>query len=450
MNRVLLTVIVAVVFTSLMTVRASADLVEITAEGKAAGDVANAREQALTDALREAVRTGAGVDVLSTTGVRDFVLEYDRVFAASFGYVRNYSVLSSGLGNDGIYRVKIRAEVGEGQPDMQDAMALKMIVNVKQSPRVSLETDELIEGAAAGSDFAKVWFESAAREMQMNLVDVTRMTRQENRLAARDEFLGDKRTAELRRLDLSQKTDFIIQAKVRGRYLGKESFYGSIPTQKFSVAVDLRAIWPDTGQVLVSLPMEGRELDSSLEAPDTAARDIVHRVLSGGLHGDYPGAWGLFRRIFASWIAELDLGTIMKLEFNQMTDAEHDRIMKVLGETEKTTSVWPREFDSKGLTYIDVESRLDATGLKTVVLKTLGDAYVFDHATRHYLQFRRSGIGQSSVQAVGQGDNAQHSAHDPQGSTTVPPWAWTLIGAGGVAVLFGIYSLGRRAGGKGQ
>ena len=37
----------------------------VEAEGRAAGDQRTAREQALADALREAVRVGVGVDVLS-------------------------------------------------------------------------------------------------------------------------------------------------------------------------------------------------------------------------------------------------------------------------------------------------------------------------------------------------------------------------------------------------
>jgi hypothetical protein len=46
----------------------------VEAEGRAPGDMKTAREQALADALREAVRVGTGVDVWSATGVSDFTL----------------------------------------------------------------------------------------------------------------------------------------------------------------------------------------------------------------------------------------------------------------------------------------------------------------------------------------------------------------------------------------
>jgi len=76
----------------------------VTAEGRTAGDSTSAREQALTDALREAVRLGAGVNIASQSQASNFALDYDRVFAAAFGYVKSYKVIESGMGKDGISR----------------------------------------------------------------------------------------------------------------------------------------------------------------------------------------------------------------------------------------------------------------------------------------------------------------------------------------------------------
>ncbi len=81
----------------------------VEAEGRATCDMKTAREQALADALREAVRVGTGVDVLSTTGVSDFTLDYDRILSSAFGHVKSYKVISSGLGKDQIYTVKVKA-----------------------------------------------------------------------------------------------------------------------------------------------------------------------------------------------------------------------------------------------------------------------------------------------------------------------------------------------------
>ena len=83
----------------------------MTGIGRAPGDRANAREQALTDALRDAVRKGAGIDLISSTNVSDFALEYDRVFAAAFGHVKDYKVVDQYLDEAELYVVNCLATV---------------------------------------------------------------------------------------------------------------------------------------------------------------------------------------------------------------------------------------------------------------------------------------------------------------------------------------------------
>ena len=85
---------VAALLLSFAPVLIQAAATEVEAEGRAAGDQRTAREQALADALREAVRVGVGVDVLSSSGVSDFALDYDRILSSAFGHVKTYKVLS--------------------------------------------------------------------------------------------------------------------------------------------------------------------------------------------------------------------------------------------------------------------------------------------------------------------------------------------------------------------
>jgi hypothetical protein len=436
----------AVLLAACFSVRA--ELTEVTVEGKASGDLPLAREQALTDALREAVRKGVGVDVLSVTGVRDFVLEYDRVFAAAFGYVRDYTILSSGKRDDGFYYVKLRAQVGGGHPGMKDVLALRMLMSRKASPRVALEVDESIEGVSTGSTFARPWFEQAANEMQMNMVDIKTVNLMDERLAVRDSLSTGERWKLWRESDLSQKADYVIQVKVRGRNLGKPP-YGALGW-RFSLAVDMRVVCTDTGEVLASMPMEGKDLTSDLEAPDTAARDLVHKLLSGSQTKDYPGAWVLFRKLFVRWTTELDLGAIMRLELKEIAQADFTSLQKSMGGIEGINGVWSREFGNSGLSFIDVESRLDASGLGAAVVKALSGNWSCEHHTRHYLQFTR-GVAQLAQQGVkpaalerGSGLNATSGAIRPQAKETpIPRWAWVLVGFGITGIFGGIFMLGR-------
>jgi hypothetical protein len=422
--------VIASAFAFLFVVQVSAaGLVEVTATGMAPGNIANARELALTDALRAAVRSGAGVDVISQTKVSDFMLEYDRMFAASFGYVRGYNVIKAGLEDDGIYRVTIRAQVGEGRPGMNDKLALKMIVGMKKSPRIALQIVESVDGLPAGGSFATSWFEQAARETELHLVDMAYAGQQESKLARRDDFTGERQTAAWRRADLAQKADFIIEAKVTGRYVGRQSFYGSLPVHRFSLSADLRAIRPDTGAVLAPVSMAGRDIASNLDSLEQAARDAVHKLLAGNPRAGQ-GAMDLFCGIIRNWMFEIDLGTMMRLEFTQISDTEFSAVKNALSQTPKIASVNPREFDSRGLSSMDVQSRLDAGSLKDVVLKTLGNSFVLDHFTENYLQFIRAKAPEKP------GFNINLSQ--------LPRWAWSLIGAGALGVLALVIVLSRR------
>ena len=401
----------------------------VEAEGMAPGEHLTAREEALADALREAVRLGAGIDITSQTRITDMQLDYDRMFGSAFGYVRDYAVIESSLGADGIYRVKVKATVGDTAPDRRDVVALQQMVRLKGSPRVALQVDELIEGIPTGSELAKPWFENSAREMQLHLVDLATVNRNDDRLAARDAFFGEGQQAAMRRADFSQEADFLIQAKVRGRYLGKQGGqYGSLPEHRFSYIVDLRALRPN-GQVIASVSIPGNEhYDSRLDSPDAAAREILHKLLQND-------AWSLYRKIIVQWMTELDLGSLIRLEFAQIPDVDYDAVQQALRNDSKVTSVWSREFDSQGLSFIDVESRLKADALKRTVLNALGNYWSYDRGTDDYLQFKPSGYAHSNLTASAQSTRVPPSAHG------LPPWAWTLIGAGGVVLLFWVYHL---------
>jgi len=362
---------------------------EVTVEGKAAGDSPNAREEALTDGLREAVRVGAGVDLLSTTSVKDFSLEFDRVLSASFGYVKNYHVISSAMGKDGIYRLQVRADVDKGTPGMNELLALKQIVLLKQSPRVALDIKEDVDGITSPSTFGVSWFEQAAEKMQLQLVDVGAVADSENKRAARDELLGDTNSAKFRQADISQKADFIIQGKITGRYAGQESIYGSAPQHDFEMGAELRAIRPDTGEIVASVIIPSTDkYDSDLQTKEMAAREIINKVLNGKGTAEAPGAWAVFNKIFARWMTEIDCGTVKRLEFSDISSEDFQKVQSDLRNADKVSAVWQREFDSKAKSIVDIETRLTAAEVQPIITKSIGEKVELDRSTENYLQYR--------------------------------------------------------------
>jgi hypothetical protein len=377
----------------------------VEAEGRAPGDMKTAREQALADALREAVRVGTGVDVLSTTGVSDFTLDYDRILSSAFGHVKSYKVISSKLGADQIYTVKVKAEVEKGAPDAKNTLALRQIVLLKGSPRVSINVQEQIDGAPAPTKYAQGIMEQTARELQFSLVDVGTASGQESKMAARDAILGNDKNAKLRSAGISQKSDFLIEGNIVARYVGKQSFFGSLPQHVFSVGGELRAIRPETGEVVAVAALPGTEnVESDLDSKEMAARDVIQKVLSTA--GKNQGTPPLFNKILARWVTETDLGAMKRLEFSGISSDDFQKIQTEFADTEKISAVWPREFDSQGLSVIDVETRLDNMGLGQEITKATGGRVKLDRSTENLLAFNANGSKSVPDSATGaaQGD----------------------------------------------
>jgi hypothetical protein len=363
----------------------------VEAEGRAPGDMKTAREQALADALREAVRVGTGVDVLSTTGVSDFTLDYDRILSSAFGHVKSYKVISSGLGKDQIYTVKVKAEVEKGAPDAKNTLALRQIVLLKGSPRVSINVQEQIDGAPAPTKYAQGIMEQTARELQFSLVDVGTASGQESRMAARDAILGNDKNAKLRSAGISQKSDFLIEGNIVARYVGKQSFFGSLPQHVFSVGGELRAIRPETGEVVAVTALPGTEnVESDLDSKEMAARDVIQKMLAKAGTGGTPP---LFNKIIAAWVTETDLGSKKRLEFTGISSDDFQKIQTDFVDTEKISAVWPREFDSQGISVLDVETRLDNIGLGQEITKATGGRMKLDRSTENLLAFNANGAG---------------------------------------------------------
>jgi len=364
---------------------------EVVAEGRSEGASISSREQAFSDALREAVRLGAGVNIASQSSTRKYALEYDRVFAAAFGYVKSYKILESGMQEDGLYHVKIQADVGELDPSLNSSMAMRQLVYLKGSPRVALDLHESIGGIPADSRDAEAWFEERAKDMQLMIVDPAFVRNQELKLARRDEILGvDDPT--LHGGDITQKADFIIQGNVKGHYEGLQSFFGSRPHHAFTMSANLRAIRPETGEVIASETIKPCVYyDSNNGAIELAAKDIITKLLDGNESQNQTGAQGLFRKIFATWASELDLGRTVRVEILKIDEISLRSLVEKLKGDPHVSGVWEREFDNRVGSILDIETRLSSPELIAQITKNLGGYYSMEYGTQHYITFVRNG-----------------------------------------------------------
>lgn len=347
-----------------------------------------ARSQALADALREAVREGAGVDLVSETQVKNFAMEFDRMFSKARGHVKKYEVLSTSTSPDGFYVVRIKANVGEGAVDTNDKLTLQMMAREHQSPRVSVRIEERIEDVNNGT-LASDWLRNAATECGLRIIETDRAQGDGGMLAKRAQTLGRGQEAAMRSEGVVSGCDYIIEGSVVGSSAGTESFYGSKPGKKFSLGLNLKVIDAATGVVILTENAPSRDiLIRKVESSTAAAREAVRQLMEGSPRvADSDTGWKLIRRIFAHWSAEMDLGAVCKLEFTGMDLSTANQLKEKLTSIQNVGSVWIRSVDPAGVSVVDCEARLQPLELAAIIEQAL-PGYKLDRSENRYLSFR--------------------------------------------------------------
>lgn len=404
---------------------------EVEATGSAPGDVPEARAQALSDALREAVRTGAGVDLVSETQATNFALDYDRTFSKARGYVRKYEVVDSKLREDGIYTVTIKADVGELAAGAGDKLTFQMMAREHQAPRVSIQVTENIAGVS-DSKVATDWLGNTASECGLKVVDVSRS---QGAMSARAEALGRKQEAALRSHGVVSTCDYIIEGEITGSLAGEQSFYGSKPAKRFSLGANLRVIDAATGLVILAETVPSRDILIRQVASDAAAsREAIRQLLEGSPRlADSDSGWKLIRRIFSCWAAETDLGATIRMEFSGMDAAKASMLKEKLAGQKGVGATWIRSVDAAGVSVIDCESRLDSTTLANVVCGML-PGFTLDRSDRRYLSF----LGKSVTQIS---NSSQSPSSDTSGEEDVSYYIYVGGAALAVALAFAFFFL---------
>lgn len=377
----------------------SAAGVEVEVEGRAAGNAPAVRQQALTDALREAVRSGAGVDLVSESQMENFELTFDRTFSKARGYVKKYEVLESGLTEDGFYTVKIKADVSDKAPAANDTMTFQMMAREHEAPRIAIQIDEQIEGVQNGS-LATDWLRNAAVKCGLRVVDLDNAQGQGGMLAKRAEALGRKTEATVRSGGVVSACDYVIEGNIVGSSAGTQSFYGSKAGKKYSLGLNITVRDAATGAIVLTENPESRDILIRNVSSDTAAaREAVRQLMEGSPRkADTDAGWKLIRRIFAHWATEMDLGASIKLEFVGLDLENAEKLKTGLEKQTAVGAVWIRSIDAAAVSVVECESRLSAADLAEVVSEILPD-YGLDRSEKRYLSFRKGGGRQDGAEA---------------------------------------------------
>ncbi len=387
-----LAAVIIVLFTSVTLFAAQS----VTVTGSAVGSPDVAREQALANALREAIRAGVGVDILSESKVDNFTLEYDRVITSSFGYVKSYKIKSQEYDTKSqTYRINVEAEVDKGRPLMDNVLALKMLVDRMQSPRVVVETEENFSGMqAVQHSLSQVMFEELCQKIGLQVIKEHTVRKRSARESARAKLLGKNTISQAREAGISSVSDFTISGKINGSVGRIREPFPGVEVRDASLGVDLQAVWTDTGEIAATLaiPTSYFKGEAQMELPYDMPGQLLRHYLTVMLNGQRPefkknNALRFFDRIIAKWIVDLDLGRKVQLEFQRMDQSIFEKLLTTLRKTPGITYAWRREFDREFFSIIEIETRLPVEQIQAAVTEQLGRKYAVDTTTRRRMTF---------------------------------------------------------------
>lgn len=110
-----------------------------------------------------------------------------------------------------------------------------------------------------------------------------------------------------------------------------------------------------------------------------------------------------------------------RMEFTGISAEDFQKIQTDFADTDKISAVWPREFDSQGISVLDVETRLDNIALGQEVAKATSGRTKLDRATENFIAFNANGGGAAGA-AAAQGDAKGDAKGDEKKSSWWKVW----------------------------
>ncbi|QDV91094.1 Curli production assembly/transport component CsgG [Phycisphaerae bacterium RAS2] len=251
-------------------------IAEVTAKGAAPiekGQVTQARERAVHDALRRAVETGVGMLLVSESSTHNMKLISDSIYARAEGFVERYDVLDESKTDD-MYHITIRARVQKATlaSRLVDLLVLDQQMGMPQvMVLVSDDGGEYGDAQASGRTVLVKKF----TEKRFRLINpqVAEKLQQDRSLLAN---LREDKSAAVR-LANEHAAELVIVCTLRSE--DKGSARGLAQAQ---AVLRMMAINPTTGQEFIG---EESELTGAGDVQTEAARAAARRVAEEA--GDY-------------------------------------------------------------------------------------------------------------------------------------------------------------------
>lgn len=285
---------------ALLAITAAAqDTVTVRATGLGVifhGDTAKARDDAIKDAIRQAVEQTTGMFIDSQTRIEMFETLEDSIYARSNAYVLDYRVVREGYGSfENSYEVEVECTVARGALERRLAeLDVFTLTSLLDNPRIMVIIEE--ENQMQGSH--QYWWEWSALDMgtteatlleillnkDFPLVDSTQARRNIDRDMAMAALTGDAMAAA--EIGLQYGAEYVIAGKavVRGVDITAYGVTAGSGMRSYQATVNLRAYSTGSARLVASTSQSGtaahtHELTGGNEALRAATRQAADTIM---------------------------------------------------------------------------------------------------------------------------------------------------------------------------
>lgn len=327
---------------------------KITAEGVGsfrAADQARSREEALEDALRNAVEQASGIIIESESRMKNFELVKDEVLSRSKGFIKSYKVLKEGAAGP-LYKVLIEALVVKSTFIKNLDKSIEELYRRVGRPRVMVVIRErTLNKEGISLDSADGPMKGVAEKEIRKLLMKQGFTFIDHRAAAGidlmevalkgDEIVREKVVQAAR----TSKAEIIILGNATSQFKGV--------TNNFNMAqadLSLDVIRVDNGQVMASEVISARGLHvnqstSAVLSLQKAAREVTPKMME---------------QVSYQWIKDKNEGGRIEIVVKNVQFGQLLTIRRALGtEVSGVKKVQQRSF-KKGVALIEVLTRKSA------------------------------------------------------------------------------------------
>jgi hypothetical protein len=221
----------------------------IESQGVAAvvqGNLDISRDQAIEDALRNAVEQATGSFIENQTLVENYQLLSDKIYSRSRGYVQSYEVINEKV-EQGLFRVTIKAVVASGELK-DDLQALNLLMRQARKPRVMVLFEE---STAEGVDTGRLAEDSISRvllDRGFKLVDADSVRLNLGHDKVMGLLAGDRQVAAA--VGTGYGAEMLLLGSAQAE--SNQMIIGDVKINSNQAVISAKLVRADTGEVTVS------------------------------------------------------------------------------------------------------------------------------------------------------------------------------------------------------